>query len=355
MDASLLVDILNAWPDLDDGDGPRPAAELAVSRLSGGLINDTFGLGRRFVLQRLHPIFRAEVNLDIAALTPRLAAAGVPVPQLVAARDGRPWHSADSAAAPEAVRGVWRVLTRLAGETRHRLQSPEQAHAAAAMVARFHTALRDCDHAFYFSRPGAHDTPAHMATLAAAVAEHRAHPLHADIREIADEIASRWAAWGAVPTLPTRIIHGDLKVSNLLFDGDAVCGVLDLDTMARSSLDIELGDALRSWCNRSTEDDPSPAFDLDTFAAAWQGYRSGACAWLADAERAAIPWAVERIALELSARFAADALRERYFGWDATRYPTRGAHNLARARNQLGLARDVAVYRPRMCKIVSTP
>jgi Ser/Thr protein kinase RdoA (MazF antagonist) len=353
MDQRPLQPILCAWPHLDDGDGPQPAESLLVSRLSGGLINDTYALGRRFILQRLHPIFLAEVNLDIAALTPQLAAAGVPVPRLVLARSGQPWHAVMDAQTAEAARGVWRILTRLPGETRHRLDSPSQAEAAGQMVARFHTALRSCDHTFHFSRPGAHDTPAHLATLAQAVASCRDHPLHADVAALAEELQARWTAWGPVPELPQRIIHGDLKVSNLLFEGDAVCGVLDLDTMARSSLDIELGDALRSWCNRTTEDDPAPAFDLDTFAAAWRGYRSVAADWLTAGEQQSIPLAIERICLELSARFAADALYERYFGWDSQRYATRGAHNWARACNQLGLARDVHRWRAPMCKIVS--
>ena len=41
------------------------------------------------------------------------------------------------------------------------------------------------------------------------------------------------------------------------------------------------------------------------------------------------------------ARFAADALDERYFGWDPARYARRGDHNLARAANQLAAARDL--------------
>jgi hypothetical protein len=46
---------------------------------------------------------------------------------------------------------------------------------------------------------------------------------------------------------------------------------------------------------------------------------------------------VEWVALELCARFSADALRESYFGWDPTRYASRGEHNLARARGQWAL------------------
>ena len=46
---------------------------------------------------------------------------------------------------------------------------------------------------------------------------------------------------------------------------------------------------------------------------------------------------VEWVSLELGARFAADALFESYFGWDANRFPGRGEHNLVRARGQWSL------------------
>ncbi len=343
MNMTDLAPVLSPFGLLDDGRGPQPAATLAVARLSGGLINDTFALGEHFILQRLHTIFKPTVNLDIAALTPVLRAAGVPVPEIVLAQTGEPFVEIDDAENPLA--GAWRILTRLPGDTLHRLENPQQAANAGAMVARFHTALRDLPHAFHFTREGAHNTYAHFHTLAEALAQHPRHRLHAQVKELAGELETRWLAWGAIPRLPERIIHGDLKVSNLLFAGDAVVGVLDLDTMARSSLDVELGDALRSWCNTATEDDPAPHFDLATYRAAREGYLAVAGAWLTAEEKAAIGPAIERICLELAARFAADALNERYFGWNPDKFPARGEHNLVRARNQLGLARDVANMR----------
>jgi hypothetical protein len=130
--------------------------------------------------------------------------------------------------------------------------------------------------------------------------------------------------------------------------------VLDLDTLAHGTLDIELGDALRSWCNAGTEDDPHPRFQADVFRAALHGYAHEAKAWMTQEEWLVLPAAVERICLELAARFAADALHETYFGWDPLRFPARGEHDLARARNQLGLARDVARQRTELEGIVKS-
>ena len=48
--------------------------------------------------------------------------------------------------------------------------------------------------------------------------------------------------------------------------------------------------------------------------------------------------AIPNIALELAARFARDALEERYFAWDADAFAHAWQHNLQRARGQISLA-----------------
>jgi hypothetical protein len=61
---------------------------------------------------------------------------------------------------------------------------------------------------------------------------------------------------------------------------------------------------------------------------------------------------LERITLELAARFGADALNECYFGWDPALAPARGEHNLMRAENQLTLARCIGKLRSELNLIV---
>ena len=53
----------------------------------------------------------------------------------------------------------------------------------------------------------------------------------------------------------------------------------------------------------------------------------------------------ETVSLELAARFAVDVFRDEYFGWDASRFASRRAHNLVRARGQLALSRAVRAAR----------
>jgi Ser/Thr protein kinase RdoA (MazF antagonist) len=210
--------------------------------------------------------------------------------------------------------------------------SLDQARAAGALLGRFHRALDDLRHGFVHPR-SAHDTPRHLARLAEAVAAHPEHRLAAEIAPIAAGIAA--SRLPPLPALPPRICHGDPKFNNVLFAGDTALCLVDLDTVGPMALGHELGDAWRSWCNRNGEDQAVAAFDLGVLAASLEGYRGERD--LASDERTALLAGVEWVSLELAARFATDALEERYFGWDAGRFASRGEHNLVRARGQWSL------------------
>jgi len=326
-------EVRRAWPIGWEDVPLEPAA--------GGLINATWLVGHDWVVQRLHPIFAAEVCLDMVALGRRLKDAGVPVPVLAPSVDGALWKDVDGA--------VWRVMPRLPGRNADGAGTAAQVRAAAAALGRFHGALAGADHAFAFSRLGIHDTPAHLARLSAAVAAHPTHRLAAEVAPLAEAIAAGWEAWER-PTsaLPPRIGHGDPKIANFLFEGDVVTGVIDLDTMGWTTLDAELGDAFRSWCSTTDESATAPRLSVERFEVAVAGYLAEARGWITDEEIAVLPRAGERIALELASRFAADALNESYFGWDPALAPTRGEHNLMRARNQLALAQDARRARPQL-------
>lgn len=309
----------------------------------GGLINATFigaGAGTpSVVLQRLHPIFAPEVNLDIAAITAHLAARGLETPRLVETRDGALWVEHGGA--------VWRALTFVPGETVDAVDDPDLAAAAGALAGRFHAALADCTHEFRFTRAGVHDTEAHLAKLERLAGDRHRGDWVAPATSLAEEILAGARArprWGE---LPLRITHGDLKISNVRFASLAPpvgrC-LLDLDTLGRMSLPYELGDALRSWCNGA--EDGEPRFRPDLFEAAVRGYRRGSQDLASRAELESLPAGAEVVALELAARFCADVFENSYFGWDAARFPSRRAHNLARARGQLALSRQIRAERP---------
>lgn len=371
-----------AAPGRDGVPIPVRWEEAVLTRLAGGLVNRSWRVdapiapvsapavahpgggsapgaetGRvSCVLQRLHTVFAPEVNRDIVALGGRLRAAGVAVPYLAsaAAPPHEPWVVG---AGPGEDRGVWRLLSWLPGRTVTVVQGPAMARVAGAAVGRFHGALHGVAHRFAFSRPGAHDTDAHVARLSPTVAAHARHRLVGEVAQVAGEISRRWEGLRPPAPLPLRLGHGDLKLSNLRFaeGGVEVVGFVDLDTMAWLPLDVELGDALRSWCNPAGEDTDAPTFDESLFLAALEGYVAATRGVVAPGELAAVPGGVARVALELAARFAADALDERYFGWDPAVTPGAGGpgeHNLLRARGQLGLARQVLARLPRLEALV---
>ncbi|HEY5951176.1 MAG TPA: phosphotransferase [Kofleriaceae bacterium] len=312
----------------------------AISPHAGGLINKTFVVrddagAPIAALQQLHPIFGAEVNLDIEAVTAHLAAHGLDTPRVIRTRDDRAWLEHEGR--------IWRALTWIAGESVHAVPSPEWAHAGGILVGKFHRAVADLTYDYRFTRAGVHDTQAHLAKLR----ERVAGAADDEATELGREILDAAAALPALPVTPRRHVHGDLKISNLIFRDAPLRGIclVDLDTLAKGTMAFELGDAMRSWCNPQGEDAGSVGFDLDIFAAAISGFRSEADPLVSTEERRSIVYGLETVCVELAARFAVDAFDDRYFGWDPARFPSRRVHNLVRARGQLVLGLAVRAAR----------
>jgi Ser/Thr protein kinase RdoA (MazF antagonist) len=321
---------------------------------AGGLINTTYFVREAgAALQRLHPIFGADVNLDLDAVTAHVAARGLDTPRLIRTRDGRAWLDHDGK--------VWRALTWIDGESVHAVPDPAWAEAAGALVGRFHRAVADLDYDYKFVRAGVHDTAGHLAKLRAYAGD-----------ELVDEILAAAAVLPALPQGPRRHIHGDLKISNVIFRRDPLrapaspveaieqsgggrpraIALVDLDTLGKGTLAFELGDAMRSWCNPKGEDEAQARFELPIFAAAISGFRAIADPIVSRDERIAIVHGLETVCLELAARFCVDAFEDRYFGWDPARFSSRREHNLVRARGQLALGLAVRAARKDAMDIV---
>ena len=332
----IPADVVRAWG--------WEAAEIA--ELPGGLINTTYAVRRDgapiAVLQRIHPVFGGEVNLDIDAVTTHLAARGLATPRLIHTRDGRAWH--DHAGR------VWRALSWIDGTTVNAVPDPQWAEAGGALVGQFHRAVADLVHDYAFVRGGVHDTQAHLARLA----DHLAAGGDPEAVALGHEILAAARGLPAMPDVPRRHCHGDLKISNLLFAAAPVRGVclVDLDTLGLSTLAFELGDAMRSWCNPHGEDTGRIGFDLSIFAAAMRGFRDVADGIVTADEKVAIVVGLETVCLELAARFAVDVFRDEYFGWDPARFVSRRAHNLVRSRGQLALGLAVRAARGEALDVV---
>ena len=326
-------------------DEVRAAFPVLEQRLSlgtgeSGLLHDTRFLevedGRAFVLQRVNDVFSPEIHGNIERVTRHLAARGLTTFRLEPTRDGALFVDAGEA-------GRWRLMTRLPGASFHTLVSFEQAESAAALVGRFHAALDDFDGPLAEIGIGFRDTPRYRTNFEEAIAACAASPWSEEALALRDRIDEGFERLGPALEVPTRVIHGDLKISNVIFEGvdppgrDRARALIDFDTLMRGPLWSEWGDAWRSWCNRGGEDDEEASFDLEVFAASVRGFARGYGHPLTSSERASLVHATERLALELATRYATDMLEESYFGWDRARFPRAGAHHRVRARGQLAL------------------
>lgn len=321
---------------------------VRLRRLGAGLVNDTFAVDtdtQAYVLQRVHGIFQPEVHINIAAASNHLRAKGFPSPMLVRGHDGFPWVEIDGS--------VWRLMTRLPGSSVEIIEELGQAEIGARAFARFHGALEDVEFDFLAFHLDVHDTAGHLQRMVHSHGHHGGHRLFDEVAPLMERIVQRARQLPVCDGLPKRIVHGDPKIGNVLFDdAGRIAGIIDLDTVGPLPLHLELGDMWRSWCNPQGESAPDAVFDLAIFEASLAAYADELTFALAPEEREAVVHGVEWITLEQTARFATDALNECYFGWDADAFASAGDHNLARARNQWQLHEQVLACRAERAALV---
>ncbi|MDP3772203.1 MAG: phosphotransferase [bacterium] len=330
---------------------------LVMERYGHGIINDTYlvhvaspdgAIEQRFIVQRLHTIFNSPVLEDMAAVTEHLAGKGITTPRLMRSRTGALGVMRD--------KRCWRLMTYIPGISYDRVLQGAQLEDAAEFLGAFHNALQDIEYTFVHLIPGFHDTPRIMEKLRETVKHFQKSP-HADVLiPLAERIRRDWVTVAAtLRELPHRVIHGDLKINNVRFaeDGHRAAALLDLDTMGRNTILVDLGDAIRSWCNPADEDDYRGAYlDEKLFRHFIRGYTRTA-GFLTREERESIPAGLEMIILELAARFVTDAFEEKYFKLDNARYPNLYEQNVTKARAQVALLDDVCRKRAALSAALS--
>jgi hypothetical protein len=241
----------------------------------------------------------------------------------------------------------WRGQSYLTHKSCQVLAGPVQAHQVGRALATFHRLVGDLDmQGFLDPLPGFHnllryleDYDQEIQDIKIGVSEEIRFCLatidryrkQADVLEKAKQDG----------ILSLQPIHGDPKVDNFLFgDQGEVIGLLDLDTVATGLVHYDLGDCLRSCCNRvgETGHDVLPiTFDLDFCRALLEGYFSGSDTLLSKEQRGYIFEGVLLICFELGVRFFTDHLRGNpYFKVQ------HDGDNLRRAVNQFSLAGDIA-------------
>ncbi|QSJ15463.1 aminoglycoside phosphotransferase family protein [Nostoc sp. UHCC 0702] len=152
--------------------------------------------------------------------------------------------------------------------------------------------------------------------------------------------------------LPLRLMHGDPKINNVMFDTatQQAVSVIDLDTVKPGLVHYDIGDCLRSGCNPAGEeaaDWNDVYFDTDLCQGILEGYLSVAKAFLTENDYAYMYDAIRLIAFELGLRFFADYLAGNvYF---KVKHPE---HNLERAIVQFKLTESIESQETQIRKII---
>ena len=235
-------------------DGYRGHTPIAVGTINTNVRVET-GDGVRF-LRINEGKSREDVERE-AAIVQHVAGRGVPTPPPILTPSGKPF-------------AVWQgqlvsLFPWLPGRTLHRsILTADQARQAGRALAQLHLAGRDYpDH-----RPGRYEPDEIDRRLAhvSAAAAGGDPALAAAVAELGPELQRLHAE--RRPDLPLGLIHGDLFIDNVLYDGDALVALLDFEQASWGRLAYDL--AVTTLAFGFGADD----FRLDVVAALFAGYTS---------------------------------------------------------------------------------
>lgn len=332
----------------------------AIEPLGNGNVNDTWRVAlapgaegpQALVLQRLNT--RVFPRPDLVMANIQRLGAHLDRPGAMACVGGR-WElprvvPVQGSGAPFLERNgqCWRLLTfiersRSLETIGHRSEALQVGRA----LGTFHSLIHDLPaHELADTLEGFHVTPGYLAQFER-VLRRTEVPLTPQAQHCIAFIRDREAFMPVLEDaqragrLRQRPIHGDPKVNNILFDSGSreAIALVDLDTVKPGLIHYDIGDCLRSGCNRlgeETEDWRSVQFDLDLCEAVLEGYIGRAHRFLEEADYAHIPDAIRLLSLELGLRFFTDHLAgDVYFRTNRPR------HNLQRALVQFRLTESI--------------
>src|SRR3989344_288760 len=309
-----------------------------VSKFGNGLINDTYLVESnrdKYVLQKLHPIFKSAVLADTHHVTRHLFDNGFMTPLLAKTKSGRLFFKEDK-------KNCWRMLTYVPGRCYEGGVSPKQAFSAGRLVGRFHNIFASSDYKFRHKIKNFHDSKARIDKLKAILKQFRHTSKYNDLIGPASVVLKNYSRLGdKIESCPDRVIHGDLKINNIRFDFNdkAIC-LLDLDTLGRHKVTTDIASGARTWCNKAEEGDIENAgFDLEIFEGMLKGYLSSA-EFITKKEIKAISETIEKVILVLVTRFITDAFEEKYFRLNTNQYKNLYQQNKTKALAQLALYND---------------
>lgn len=313
--------------------------------LGNGLINDTFLVvteSSQFVLQRINrKVFPAPGRImdNLILLNRHLEQKSgtdlkLKIPELLKTVTNRDFYQDEQG-------DYWRALDFIENtESLETLTDLSQSEQTGFALGHFHRVVSDLDPLrLHDTLPGFHITPGYLSRYHQVLMQ-APRQLAPESRYCMEFIAKFQHLTDELETakqqglLSLRVIHGDPKLNNFLFDKDSkkIVSIIDLDTVKPGLVHYDIGDCLRSCCHRLESDD----FDMDICAALLTCYLSEAGAFFSDSDYVYLYAAIRLIPFELGLRFFTDYLEgNRYFK------VTGPEQNLQRAAGQFRLCESI--------------
>lgn len=322
-----------------------------VTRLGHGLINATYSLdagGQRYVMQRVNGAVFPEperIMANLRVLNAHLNAEGdgsLRVPALIETREG-------TACVRDEEGQVWRLMEFIPDSINlERIETLGQAADLGAILGRFHRLTRSLPiERIGVSLPGFHSTPDYLRRFQTLTDGRDGRSMTRDVRDGAHFIEARAALVQVLDEarrlgrIQPRVTHGDPKLDNILFARDTgrALALIDLDTVQPGLIHHDIGDCLRSGCNRGGEGMSGSAqvrFDLALCEAILSGYASETRDLMTADDVDLLYDAIRLLPFELGLRFLTDHLEgNRYFRVE------RPDQNLHKAHIQFALVAEI--------------
>jgi Ser/Thr protein kinase RdoA (MazF antagonist) len=363
-------------------------AVTEITPLGNGLINDTYLVATPsapFVLQRINrTVFSKpeQIMANLAILNRHIAqkdgaSAKLQIPEILKTVAGDSLYQDQNG-------DCWRALSFIANtESIETIGSVGDAEKVGFALGHFHHLTSDLDPSLlHDTLPGFHITPGYLKhyhqvlqqPANSPTARDGGHDCSRQSSAFPPSVEGRSVAIGREPMrqdpfcaefiarfqfiaddletaiqqglLPLRVIHGDPKLNNFLFDKHSkkIVSLIDLDTVKPGLVHYDIGDCVRSCCHIS-----EPAvFDLDICAALLKSYLNEAGAFFTEHDYHYLYPAIRLIPFELGLRFYTDYLQgNQYFK------VTEPEQNLRRAIGQFRLCESIMAQEPAIKNLIS--
>ena len=329
-----------------------------ISALGNGLINDTYLVkteAETFVLQRINTQVFPEPGLvmeNMMILNQHIQQLNSGEIKLIIPEVIRPINQGCYIIDQE--NNYWRALAFI-GDTvsKESISNQHEAEQVGFALAHFHRLLCDIDsNSFHDTLPGFHITPTYFQYYQQ-IEKQKGSSFKGikvqSARIFIDDFQSKINVLEDARQeglLIERIIHGDPKLNNFLFDKQThkIISLIDLDTVKPGLVHYDIADCLRSCChNKQTN-----TFDLKKCAAILNSYLKEAGMFFTRYDYQFLYPAIQLIPFELGLRFFTDFLQgNQYFKVD---FPE---HNLDRAVAQFELCSSIRKQETEIKQLIS--